>query len=320
MRDGHLSAAAAGDAQRARARSPPSSARSSRALRRAVPGLVVTARLRYSLDALVVLAPSSSLRRLSHVRGVQHVFRSASFRVETDRVPTVIDAVPLWNPTPFFPAGSRGQGMRIGIIDDGIDITRPSFSGEGYSYPSGLPEGPQKGRQRQGDRRPRLRAARTAARASAPPSTRTAPITAPTSPASRRASQASPQRSTACKIPNLSGVAPDAYLGNYRVLTTPTPDLRARRQRRRDRAGDRPRGRRRHGRAQPLARRAGGGAGRRPRRARDRRRGARRRDDRRRGGQRGRRGRLRHHLLARQRGRRDHRRRGHERSHLRAAR
>ena len=35
--------------------------------------------------------------------------------------------------------------MRIGIIDDGIDITRPSFSGAGYSYPPGFPKGSKKG-------------------------------------------------------------------------------------------------------------------------------------------------------------------------------
>ena len=100
-----------------------------------MPGVVVTARLRYTLDALVVYAPAGSLQRLARVRGVEQVFRSASFHVETDRVPTVVNATPLWSPAPAFPDGTRGQGMRIGIIDDGIDIRRPSFSGAGYSYP-----------------------------------------------------------------------------------------------------------------------------------------------------------------------------------------
>ncbi|MDX6567904.1 MAG: minor extracellular serine protease Vpr, partial [Gaiellales bacterium] len=193
-----------------------------RALRRAVPGLVVTAHLRFSLNALVVLAPSWSLRRLSRVRGVQHVFRSASFRVQTDRVPTVIDAVPLWNPTPFFPGGSRGQGMRIGIIDDGIDITRPSFAGEGYSYPTGFPKGLAKG----------VNGKVIVARAFAPPGSGPRERTAfdpngsdhGTHVAGIAAGEAGITATVdGVKIPNLSGVAPDAYLGNYRVLTTPTP-------------------------------------------------------------------------------------------------
>jgi subtilisin family serine protease len=187
-----------------------------------VPGLVVTAHLRFSLNALVVLAPSWSLRRLSRVRGVQHVFRSASFRVQTDRVPTVIDAVPLWNPTPFFPGGSRGQGMRIGIIDDGIDITRPSFAGEGYSYPTGFPKGLAKG----------VNGKVIVARAFAPPGSGPRERTAfdpngsdhGTHVAGIAAGEAGITATVdGVKIPNLSGVAPDAYLGNYRVLTTPTP-------------------------------------------------------------------------------------------------
>ena len=61
-------------------------------------------------------------------------------------------------------------------------------------------------------------------RASAPPSTPTAPSTARTSPASRPATSASRARSTSgIPVPGLSGVAPRAYLGSYRALTTPTP-------------------------------------------------------------------------------------------------
>jgi minor extracellular serine protease Vpr len=194
----------------------------SRALERAVPGLVVTAHLRYSLDGLVVMAPSSSLTRLSHVRGVQHVFRSATFHVETDRVPTVIDANPLWNPTPFFPGGSRGQGVRIGIIDDGIDISRPSFAGAGYSYPTGFPKGLKKG----------VNGKVIVARAFAPPGSGPREHTAFDPNGSDHGTHVAGIAAgesgivamvDGVRVPNLSGVAPDAYLGNYRVLTTPTP-------------------------------------------------------------------------------------------------
>jgi minor extracellular serine protease Vpr len=193
-------------------------------LRRAVPSLVVTARLRYTLDALVVLAPSSSIARLSRVRGVQHVFRSTSFQVKTDRVPTVIDATPLWSPTPEFPGGSRGQGVRIGIIDDGIDISRPSFAGSGYSYPPGFPKGLAKG----------VNGKVIVARAFAPPGSgprlRTAFDPNGSDHGTHVAGIAAGESGITAmvdgvKVPNLSGVAPDAYLGNYRVLTTPTPSF-----------------------------------------------------------------------------------------------
>jgi minor extracellular serine protease Vpr len=195
-----------------------------RELRRAVPGIVVTARLRYTLDALVVMAPCSSVARLERVRGVQHVFRSASFHVETDRVPTVIDAPSLWTPSTVFPAGSRGKGVRIGIIDDGIDITRPSFAGTDYRYPPGFPKGLAKG----------VNGKVIVARAFAPPGSgprrRTAFDPNGSDHGTHVAGIAAGESGITAmvdgvKVPNLSGVAPDAYLGNYRVLTTPTPSF-----------------------------------------------------------------------------------------------
>ena len=193
-----------------------------RALRKAVPGVVVTARLRYTLDALVVYAPAGNLQRLARVRGVEQVFRSASFHVETDRVPTVVNATPLWSPAPAFPDGTRGQGMRIGIIDDGIDIRRPSFSGAGYSYPPGFPKGLKNG----------VNGKVIVARAFAPPDSGPREHTAFDPVGSEHGTHvagiaAGNSGITAMvdgvRVPNLSGVAPDAYLGSYRVLTTPTP-------------------------------------------------------------------------------------------------
>ena len=139
-------------------------------------------------------------------------------------MPTVIDATPLWNPTPLFPGGSRGQGMRIGIIDDGIDISRPSFAGTGYSYPAGFPKGLAKG----------VNGKVIVARAFAPPGSGPRERTAFDPNGSDHGTHvagiaAGESGITATvdgvKVPNLSGVAPDAYLGNYRVLTTPTPSF-----------------------------------------------------------------------------------------------
>ena len=129
---------------------------------------------------------------------------------------------PLWNPTPFFPGGSRGQGVRIGIIDDGIDITRPSFAGAGYSYPAGFPKGLKKG----------VNGKVIVARAFAPPGSGPREHTAFDPDGSDHGTHVAGIAAgesgivamvDGVRVPNLSGVAPDAYLGNYRVLTTPTP-------------------------------------------------------------------------------------------------
>src|SRR5262249_18241406 len=146
------------------------------------------------------------------------------FQVKTDRVPTVVDATPLWSPSPAFPSGSLGQGERIGIIDDGIDISRPSFSGTGYSYPAGFPKGIKKS----------TNGKVIVARAFAPPGSgrRGHPGFGPNG-----ADQGTPGAGIGAgdagvvgvvdgvRVPTLSGVAPQAYLGNYRVLTVPTPSF-----------------------------------------------------------------------------------------------
>ena len=76
-----------------------------------------------------------------------------------DRVPAVVGAPALWSGLDGGIAAA-GDGMRIGIIDDGIDMTRPSFSGAGYHYPPGFPKGIRVGHERQDHRRARVRAAR----------------------------------------------------------------------------------------------------------------------------------------------------------------
>jgi len=64
-------------------------------LRRAVPGLRVTGRMRFTLDALVVLAPPGSEGRIARVRGVREVWPSARYRARTDRTPIAVGATPL---------------------------------------------------------------------------------------------------------------------------------------------------------------------------------------------------------------------------------
>ncbi len=189
--------------------------------------------------------------------------------------------------------------------------------GHRLQLPARLPEGAVEGRQRQGDRGAVVRAPRQrATRAHGVRSERLRSRNARRRHRGgrvghhgdgRRRQGAEPLGGGARRLPRQLPRADD-----------PDSDLRARRQRGRDRARHRPRRRGRHGRAQPLPRRARGRAGRRSRRARDRRRRARGSHDGRRGGQRGRRGRVRHDLLARQRRSCDHRRRRHERPHLRA--
>ena len=53
---------------------------------------------------------------------------------------------------------NQGDGMKIAIIDDGVDQTHPYFSPHGIHDAAGLSEGPDGVHDRQGHRRPRVRA------------------------------------------------------------------------------------------------------------------------------------------------------------------
>ena len=111
--------------------------------------------------------------------------------------------------------------MKIGIIDDGLQATHPYFNPAGYAYPAGLPEGPDAVHDAEGDRAADVRAAvadvRECRPAVRPEASRSTP---PTSPGSRPATTARTQAAR-----RISGVAPNAYLGNYKALTIPTPDF-----------------------------------------------------------------------------------------------
>ena len=174
---------------------------------------------------------------------------------------------------------ATGAGIKIGIIDDGVDQTHAFFDPTGYTMPPGFPKGQLVVHDREGDRRARLPAAggdlaRSPAGRSTPSSrgTRTHVAGIAAGNANTQAEGARISRRRAARL-------------HRELQGADRPDGRERRSRR-ERAGDRRRdrggGRRRDGRDQPLARRARDRAAARRRRARARRRRGRRRRARRR--------------------------------------
>ena len=192
-------------------------------LKRAAPGLQVRARMSTVMDALVVTLPRSELSRLAGVRGVKRVWPAVTYHAQTDRVPTVVGALAIWSGLAGGIAAT-GDGMRIAIIDDGIDITRPSFSGDGYRYPAGFPKGIESA----------TNGKVIVARSFAPPGGSARMRTAFDPDGSEHGTHVAgiaaglsgiSGTSQGVTITGLSGVAPRAYLGSYRVLTTPTPSF-----------------------------------------------------------------------------------------------
>jgi minor extracellular serine protease Vpr len=106
-------------------------------IERRVPGVRIGWRYRTVLDGLSVSLRRGQLARLAATPGVERVYPDLTYHALTDTVPAVVDAVPLWGPS----LAGAGTGMKIGIIDDGIDQTNPFLSGAGFTPPPGFPLG-----------------------------------------------------------------------------------------------------------------------------------------------------------------------------------
>ena len=141
------------------------------------------------LDGFAVRLPYRDLPKLFEVAGVRKVYPSLRYHLDTNKSPSVIRADTFWANT-----GGFGQGIKIGVVDDGVDKSNPFFSPAGFSYPRRLPEGRTKLDDAEGDRRARLPRAGLRAPGPARALTGQARSTARTSPGSPPASRAPSSR------------------------------------------------------------------------------------------------------------------------------
>jgi subtilisin family serine protease len=181
-------------------------------LARTVPDLTVQHRYSTVLDGLAVKLPQSELDRLQSVDGVRKVYPNVRYHAMRTTTPSFIGAPSLWGPR----LSSAGQSVKIGIIDDGVDRVHPYFSARGYKMPRGFP----KGNKRFTD------AKVIVARAFVPRSPKWKYARRPFDPlnsehATHVAGIAAGNYRTKARSSRVSGVAPRAYIGNYKVLTIP---------------------------------------------------------------------------------------------------
>ncbi len=188
-------------------------------LRRAIPQATVSRKLRIILDALTVEIPVRALPKLYRLGFVNRVYPSSRFSLNLDDSPSLIGATAFSNTT-----GVRGDGVKIAVVDDGIDQQSTFFDPSGYSYPPGFPKGqtsyttpkvivarayPGPGSGKEGklplDRKASFHGTHVAGIAAGDAGT-----TAPAGPDHP-------------EVKGLSGVAPRAWLGSYRVFNVPTP-------------------------------------------------------------------------------------------------
>jgi minor extracellular serine protease Vpr len=190
-----------------------------RTLKRAIPTARVSYRYRVVLNGFAVSLPVKKLPQLVRLSPVRKVYASVRYTLDTNKSPAVIGADTLWAAT-----GDRGDGVKIGIVDDGVDETNPFFSPAGFSYPAGFPRGGKKWTT------PKVIVARAFP---GPGSGRQGrlPIFPPASfhgthvagIAAGDAGTSAPAGPDHPVTTGLSGVAPRAWIGNYRVFNAPTP-------------------------------------------------------------------------------------------------
>ena len=130
-----------------------------------VPQAEIQHRYSYVLDGLAVKVPSSDLDRVQDMPGVTGVYPSVTYRSLRSSTPGFIGAPAVWGPT----LKTAGQGVKIGIIDDGVNQTHPYFDPKGYKMPRGFPEGAEALHDAQGDRCARVRPALAEVEVRGPP-------------------------------------------------------------------------------------------------------------------------------------------------------
>jgi subtilisin family serine protease len=189
-------------------------------LRAVAPDAIVRWRYRTVLNGVAVVVPERELARVSTLPGVETVYRSVRYHQRLNTSPQAIGAPDLWGPT----LATAGDGVKIAIIDDGVDQTHPFFAPAGYTMPAGYPRG-----------QAQYTSAKVIVARSFPPAGATYKNAAlPYDPgesfhATHVAGIAAGNNGTRATLSGqpvtVSGVAPRAYIGNYKALTIPTPNF-----------------------------------------------------------------------------------------------
>ena len=190
-----------------------------------IPEAVVSRRYQVLVDGFAVSVPYSRLPDLLDTGIASHVYPSLTYHLDLNRGPSVLGA-------PAFSAltGARGDGVKVAVVDDGVDPEHPFFDPTGFSYPPGFPKGSS------GSTTPKV----IVARGFAGPGANSAPLDrdrsfhgtfvagiiagVPTDvEAGRTGFCIEAEGGCHPAVKGVSGVAPRAYIGNYRVFNVPEP-------------------------------------------------------------------------------------------------
>ena len=104
-------------------------------------GVTVTAAMQHLLNAVFVSAAADQLPALRALRGVAGVVPVRRYHAQLNRAVQVVNAPAAW--TLLGGMSQAGLGIKIAILDTGIDQTHPTFLDTSLSMPAGFPICPQ---------------------------------------------------------------------------------------------------------------------------------------------------------------------------------
>jgi subtilisin family serine protease len=191
-------------------------------IRRAMPAAQLQRRYQLLLNGMSVLLPgadTAAIERLRAMAGVAAVYPDLRYQ------PTMFSSIPqigadrLWSSRAIGGQQNAGKGIKIAIIDSGIKVDNPFFNPTGFSYPPGYPKGDP------AHTTPKVIVARAYFRPDLPP----LPGEETPQPGPEASSHGTHVAGTAAGVANtsatvngltqvISGVAPRAYLMNYKVF------------------------------------------------------------------------------------------------------
>jgi subtilisin family serine protease len=187
-------------------------------LERAIPSIRLQRRFQILLDGITASVPYRELPKLVRLGFVNKVYPSLTYTLNTNESPSIVSADALHRRT-----GAMGDGVKIAVVDTGIDQTNPFLNANGMHFPAGFPKGGKKWTT------PKVivvrafpgpnsgREGRIGGDPAFPHGTHVSGI------AAGREGTTAPPSSEHPQVTGLSGVAPNAWLGSYRVFTIPTP-------------------------------------------------------------------------------------------------
>jgi subtilisin family serine protease len=182
-------------------------------LRKRLPRAELGWRYRIVANGVSVVLPTRDLPRLGRLPGVRHVYAPITYRILAGPDASTIRARELAGVT----LPNAGAGMKIGIIDDGVDQRHRFFDPAAYTMPAGFPKG----------QATYTTAKVIVARSFPPPGATWRHASKPFDPehsghATHVAGIAAGNADTPAEGGRISGIAPRAYIGNYKALTIPT--------------------------------------------------------------------------------------------------